>query len=203
LSSSRYVPLFQKALRINEQLWASEGPWVSSEAASIDELKEAVERAYDVTITIMEVPFEGRHILGLIERYDGGRAVTIYVRYGLPDGQRRLTATKEITHVIIDEEESFNADGHEILEKLCELQLPDEPALHSENDALIVACELLYPYENRRDDVAALAENKVTLAGLSAKYRMPEHLISWVLRPKWLEFCEAIYKAVGQLSAQK
>ncbi len=193
----KLVLVFEVARKINEALWLG---CVDSRHMSIDELQDHISETFDVKIDLALVDVENDHVLGFIERYDGGRRARVYLVKNISPRQKRLVAVKELCHVAIDLDEDFSTDAIDTLERMVTVGLdPDAPenlAVRSEHLAEMVAWELLYPYEHREEDKNAIAAGTETVASLAQRYQIPEDVIEMVLRAPYMEMCKKYWQKV-------
>lgn len=157
---------------------------------SVDALKLAVEAICDVSIEMLEVMYTGEHIGGKVERYADKRA-RILVKSGQSPEMMRFIATKELCHILIDEEESWSVKGAETIRGLLrEWELSKnngdghtDPAnpLQSEFLAEIAAVELIYPFEFRDADIAKIAANETSVTRIALEHEAPAYAIDQAL----------------------
>jgi Zn-dependent peptidase ImmA (M78 family) len=186
---------FIKAKRINEAIWDG----ADAGHLSIDRLKTIIADLYAVEIVLLEVNFKGDHLRGMIEVYNGGRTAKVYIRAKQHDLWKRFVAVKELCHVIIDKREDWSSDGVETLEKLIVgdvLDLQSDNAFLSERLAEVVAHELVYPHEHRRDDLARVQAGEVKPNDLALKFGIPVEIIQRVLSQSYLSMCDVFWRSV-------
>lgn len=189
--------VFEVAKKINHALWMG---GVDSQFMSVDELLEHISATYDVQIDLAVVDVENDHVLGFIERYEGGRRARVYLVKNMGPRQKRLVAVKELCHVAIDIQEDFSTDALDTLERMVTVgfdpDAPENAAVRSERLAEMVAWELLYPHENRRADRDALTRHEITIGSLAQRYQVPEHVVEMVLRSPYLDMCDKYWAMV-------
>jgi hypothetical protein len=150
----------------------------------------AVQDICDLQIEVLEVTFEGQHLRGKTELYKDKKA-RVLIRSGQTEYEKRLAVAKELSHLLIDEEEAYSADGIEtIKEFLQEWHIakenglghtdPSEP-LVSEIMALVVALELLYSDEYQSADIQKLANGEKTLEQIALEHEIPAHAVERAL----------------------
>lgn len=172
------------------------------------DLHWAVGDAYDLTIEMLEVSFDGQHFRGKVERYSGQRA-RILVRVPQPPEFMRFVAVKELCHLMNDEQDDWSALGAETISnllrewELCQadgvgLQSPAD-SLQSEYLAEIGAIELMYPFEYREADVQKLANGETTIAKIALEHEAPAYAIEQALAHH--ETFKAFWTAIEQARA--
>lgn len=189
--------VFECARKINNALWMS---GIDSQYVRIDQLRAHIAETYGVEIDLEVVDVENDHVLGFIERYEGGRRARVYLVKNMGPRQKRLVATKELCHIAIDSEEDFSTDAMDTLERMVTFGLdqdaPENAAVRSEVLAELVAWELLYPHENRRADKDGVLRGDIQLSTLAQRYQIPEHAIEMILRAPYLEMCDKYWALV-------
>ena len=158
---------------------------------SIDDLVWVVEQYAEVTVALQSVSFESAHLSGALELYDD-RTAKIFVRSDLSTAEKRLVAVKELAHLIIDGDDAQSTLGVDTIRSLVSPPaLPRngdmDPCRLSENLALVIAVELLYPHEYRREDRRKMEEADQTEASLAMYYDIPSFVIGHSLQPEWLD----------------
>lgn len=191
--------VFEVARKINEALWMG---GVDPQYMSIDELQDHICDSFGVEIDLAVVDVENDHVLGFIERYEGGRRARVYLVKNMGPRQKRLVAVKELCHIAIDVEEDYSTNAIDTLERMVTVGLdkdaPENLAVRSEHLAEMVAWELLYPFENRQKDKEAMVAGQTTKAALAQQYKIPEHVIEMVLRTPYLDMCEKYWRKVHE-----
>lgn len=193
--SEKVAAVFVKAKRLNEAIWDGD----DAGKLSIDRLKAIISDMYAVEITIIEVDFEGKHVRGMIEIYNGGRTAKVYIRAKQHDLWKRFVTVKELCHVVIDKKEDWSPHGSDTLEKLIVgdvLDLADHNGFASERLAEVIAHELVYPHEHRRPDLAKIAAGDCNLNDLALKYGVPIEIAARVLSQSYLTMCDTFWRAV-------
>lgn len=176
---------------------------------SVEDLQWCISDMYNLKIEKLEVAFEGTYLRGMVERYK--EHARILIRAGQGEEWMRFTTTKELCHLAVDELEDWSPKGHETIERLLieehldqseaeksqkptqARQLADSKA-QSEKMAEIAAIELMYPHEFRKNDMAALAEQKTTLKALALHFHVPEYVIGSALHPARMHIAELGWK---------
>lgn len=188
---------FEVARKINHALWMG---GVDPQFLRVDDLQAHIAQTFNVQIDLEVVDVENDHVLGFIERYDGGRRARVYLVKNIGPRQKRLVAVKELCHIAIDVAEDFSTNAIDTLERMVTVGLdqnaPENLALRSEHLAEMVAWELLYPHENRRADRESLARQETSKAALALQYKIPEDVIEMVLRGPYLDMCDKYWAKV-------
>lgn len=193
--NEKVAAVFVKAKRLNEAIWDGD----DAGQLSIDRLRAIISDMYAVDITITEVDFEGQHVRGMIEVYNGGRTAKVYIRQKQHDLWKRFVAVKELCHVVIDKKEDWSPHGSDTLEKLMVgdvLDLADHNGFASERLAEVIAHELVYPHEHRRQDLAKVVAGDCKLNDLALKYGIPVEIVARVLSQSYLTMCDTFWRAV-------
>jgi Zn-dependent peptidase ImmA (M78 family) len=157
----------------------------------IMDLHWAIQDIYELEIEMLEVSFDGEHVRGNVERYSDKRA-RIFIRAHQPDDEKRLAAVKELSHIMIDEQDDWSTNGVEtITGLLTETRLvaengvghenPTNP-LQSETLAYAAAVELMYPYDYRDADIQKLDVSQTTIAKIALEHDVPPYAIEFALR---------------------
>jgi Zn-dependent peptidase ImmA (M78 family) len=168
---------------------------------SVESLQRVIEGMYRFKIQKSLVPFEGEFIRGMMERWHD--RLQIWVRANQSPDWLRFTATKEMCHGVIDEEEDWSVKGVGTLEDiLVEYRLVEGEAAaratQSEIFAELAAIELLYPFECREADIQALARNETTLVKIAGYHGIPTAMVGRALSPSHHEFASRFWAAQAE-----
>lgn len=190
--NDKFITVFVKAKRLNEAIWTGD----DAGALSIDRFKSIVCDMYAVEIDMFEVDFEGSHLRGMIEVYNGGRQAKIYIRTNQSLPWKRYVAVKELCHVVIDRKEDWSPHGIETLEKLIvgDVLLGEHNGALSERLAEVTALELVYPHEHRRPDLAKIQAGQLTYEAIAAERSIPVEIVKRVLIQSYLNMCDILWR---------
>lgn len=193
LSDDRITFMLKKVAVLREQLGAmclgKQGPTVS-----VMDLHYVVEQVYNLKIEMVEVSFAAVYLRGKVERYEDGRA-RVLVRSGVSETDKRLTAVKELCHLVLDEQDEWSTDGVKMIEEIMSesrARTSDAPAaasskpLESEALALLAAGEIMYPSEYRADDAAKLKSEDTTVSAIALLHDVPAFVVEDALRKEGL-----------------
>lgn len=199
VSSDKCLAVFQKVKQIKEHkiLYCLSRDHIP---VSIEDLEWVIGDMYKLTINKEEVSFEADFLRGMLERYENGN-VRILIWQGQAIDWKRFVTTKELLHLVIDEEEDWSPEGSETIDQLLiESALGTEDnegtvdnEVQSEVLAEIAAIEILYPYEFREADVRALNDETTTYVKLAMYYEIPEFVVSQALHPQYLQLCQKMW----------
>jgi Zn-dependent peptidase ImmA (M78 family) len=170
---------------------------------SVSDLTRVIADMYDLKIEVFEVVFTGDRLRSLVERYKDNHAI-IYVKHDLTPEVQRFSVTKELMHLAIDEPEDWSPAGVATLQSFfTEMSIANgdhlaEARAQSEALAEIAAIEILYPYEFRADDAAAIASRKTTWAKLSLHYELPRYIVTRAHADWYKKVADAAWDAIGQ-----
>ncbi len=166
---------------------------------SIDDLVWVVGQFAGVEIAQHEVSFDSVHLSGAFQLYRDGTA-KIYVRSSLPNNEKRVVAVKELAHLIIDGDDARSPRGVETIRSLVAPTFPPNgevgPVRMSERLAMLIAVELLYPYEYRREDQRQIMEGTQTEASLAMHYEIPSYIVGQTLDLEWLDAMDRCWRMV-------
>ena len=176
---------------------------------SIDDLTTAFQEMYGVTIKVGFIPDLGGKLLrGMYIRKDN--IVTVALDESLSPTWRRYIAVKEMCSLILHDPEYITQDPVALLDALIfEETTPkdgDAPFdLVSDSWAKLAAHELLFPFEDRANARAQIAEDPDALYLLSKTYEVPQHVIEWALSDTYHNMCAHAWASVQtdvQLTAE-
>lgn len=191
---------FELARQITEAAWMK---GVDPEKLSIDELRDHISEMFDVEIEVKLLDVEVKAVYGFIMRYEGGKRACVYIAKNIPPRWKRLVGVKELCHVVVDVAEDWNPNGVDTLQRLMtwtvDLDAAENLAVRSEHIAEMVALELIYPLESRRDDIT----NGEKTDQIAAKYKLPENVVQMVLQPAYLASCDKYWRAVDDARRAK
>ena len=95
---------------------------------SVKDLQWVIQDMNKITIEMVMVSFVAVHVRGSLERYEDGHA-RILVHEDQGESMRRFTTVKEMSHLIIDQEDDWSADGTDtIIELIMDASLSTNPA---------------------------------------------------------------------------
>lgn len=171
---------FRKIAIISEEV-ASYELGGDNPAVSVDDLHRAIERMYQVSITLEEVVVHTKQFRSAVLRFSN-RSARVLVRAGLDLRERRYFVVKELAHIALDEPEDWNPDPIPTIDTLVEIGVlgieadvgrRHTPSIISEHVNSVVAVEFLYPFMWRAEDAKAVKEGRITWERLGDKYELP------------------------------
>jgi Zn-dependent peptidase ImmA (M78 family) len=186
---NKLVAVMKKVRVVRQHLKTCHAPQLPT--LSIMDLHWAIQDIYKLEIDMFEVSFDGEHVRGNVERYNNNRA-RIFIRQNQSDDEKRLAAVKELSHIMIDEQDDWSTNGVDtIAGLLTETKLiaengvghqnPTNP-LQSETLAYAAAVELMYPYDFRDADIKKLETAETTIAKIALEHDVPAYAIEFALR---------------------
>lgn len=185
------------------RVWAENASFLP---ISLDATKEIIEEQTEYSVLIRSVSFQATHIFARVEKYKDHTA-TIDVRHDLSEQWKRFVTAKELLHLIIDKDEDMSPYGDETLDKLLTdghigivSQNGDKPPAQSELIAEVAALELLYPIQNREDDLKAVSSGKITHTKLAIRYGIPPNFIDTAFSNGYLS---VLKNAISQIQNEK
>ena len=193
---SKMLQVFVLARRVNHYYWLHTDAHGADESVSVENLQKIIGRLAQLRIRKLLVDFEGTSLRGNVERYED--RVEIHVRKSLSDSWRRFTVVKELCHLLLDGEEDWSVDVVTTIADLLAFSgfSGEETAeIRSEKLAEIMALELIYPIEDRRPDLASIADGK-KISEIAASRKIPAIWIERGLNEDYLAACEGTWKAL-------
>ena len=137
-----------------------------------------------------------------VERFDNGKRNIIYVMEAESSSWRRFSAVKELCHLLVDASEDFQSDPCVTIDGMkSEHGYFDDhsaPESDSEHLAEIIAMELIYPLEHRREDRERQAQGK-TLEEIAADRDVPTKYVSHGVSDAYYESCINIWKSLKEV----
>jgi len=191
---------FELAKRVNHYYWVHTPDGASN--MRVQNIERIISWMHGVRLPVQKwlVPYaDASFIRGVFERYPD--KLVIYIRDGQTPEWIRFTIVKELCHGLIDQPSDFSPKGQETIQGLIKyrgvhLGELSSDVLQSEALAEITALELIYPFEFRREDAAALKAEKLKLGDLVKKREVPSVWIQRALNPDHIEACESFWKAL-------
>lgn len=138
------------------------------------------------------------HIIrGKLHRIDKDKCAKIYIcrqkknpsdQNGVTFCEHRFIATKEASHLLIDEEKTYTQHAEPLIENLLFNSthtindMPEE--YQSEVHAIICALELLFPWETRHGWKEAIDSGEKTYMAAAEQHKIPARWVFWVLSDK-------------------
>lgn len=197
----KVIRAFAKAKAVNHYYWMhTDGDNASS--VSVENIERIIALITDITIFKEEVDVDSDFHRALIERSGDGKIAYIYVMKSEPEQWKRFAAVKELCHALIDLDEDFQADPcvtiHGVKDSASLFDENSLPEKDSENLAEIIAMELLYPLEYRREDRGKIA-NGATLEEIARLRNVPPKYISLGTGDTWFEACLKIWGSLADV----
>lgn len=200
----KVIVAFAKAKAVNHYYWMhTSGDDIVNRVVSVENIQKIVSLMTNVQITKEEVVVQSDFHRALIERYDGGRTARIYVMASESEAWKRFSTVKELCHALIDLDEDFQADPcitiHGVKDGTTLFDEHSLPEKDSENLAEVIAMELLYPLEHRRQDREAV-RGGAALDDIARLRNVPPKYISHGISDAWIEACERIWRALADVN---
>lgn len=199
----KVITAFAKAKAVNHYYWMhTDGDDAANRLVSVENIERIIALMTDYEIEKIEVDVESEFHRAFVERTNGGRKAKIYVMKSEPSYWKRFAAIKELCHLLIDTEEDFQSDPCVTIRGVKDgASLFDEnsiPEKDSENLAEIIAMELLYPLEHRREDRDEMATG-ATLEEIARKRDVPRKYVSLGTGDAWFEACLRIWGSLADV----
>ena len=173
---------------------------------SVDDLFEIVGRMYECEITRRLVPFPSQHLRAFVIRYANGSAEVCVKKEQTPE-DRRFSAVKELSHIILDEKEDFQPDGVSTINAYIEEeqvdfiedQTPPERYIQNELIAFFLALEVLFPREMQEAAYEQLQGGHMDEHKLCARYGLPAWVVFKAMQDDYREASRVIWGRVDQV----
>ncbi|MCK4841011.1 MAG: hypothetical protein KAT04_03900 [Methylococcales bacterium] len=166
---------------------------------SLGDMAHVVQLYAEVDVhRIISVGYGAEHIFGRLERSEGGAEIVL--SSGLNECHKRYVIIKELSHLIIDTDDSFTKDFNGLVTGLIDdsyQQIDHDDALQSENIAHYVACELLLPFKLRQGLIDSLASGDTTYYKIAKNYLIPETVVKSILHGPMHKALHVIMDKVG------
>jgi len=181
VESKRLKVLFRKAAQVEAEIraYVIAGDKIP---VSVEDIQSTVGMMYTLTIEKHIVPVNTTYLQSMMLRYANGR-IRILVKAALPHDEKRFAVCKEISHVIMDEQEDWSLEVLNTITNLIEVSRLDiqtegkstapNGAIITEKLAAYLAIELLYPHDLREADFVALEKGETSFAKLALRYEIP------------------------------
>lgn len=169
---------------------------------SVEDLFYAVEDMSGHKINGREVDFDADFLKGRIERYDN-KTANVDVRLSLGDlSLMRLVASKEVVHLLVDQDDDLSPYGDRTLEILVEeghigvltTQHGQASASQSELIAEIVAQEVLWPIKLRLKDLHEDIEPSKFSRVMAERYGIPLATASSMTSGSYAQFLNSAFE---------
>lgn len=174
------------------------------QCTSVENIQRIVERMTGKPVEKYRVPFEGERVRGNIERYDD--RFVIHVRRGQTLEWDRFTVIKELCHALMDSAEEYSPHGVETLRELVSWRGLDfdweeaSEVARCERLAELMALELIYPFEYREGDKAAIAAG-ATRADVGQKRGVPLPWVERALLQRHIDACRGLWEVMPSITA--
>ena len=145
----------------------------------------------------------GATICGITEHYKDRINIDIRSGEGIQIPDMKFSAMKEYCQIAYDTEESFEPDPRTTLRQLTEYEGPFldtemSPALLSEHVTEIMATELIYPLEYRKDDARFLQDGG-NILDLVELRQVPAYIIERSSTETYIETCLRLWGHVTNI----
>ena len=186
-------------------------PSEDKDKVNVENIQRIVQMITGLKINKEIVPVPANPIRGFIERYPDRVDIYINEDQSVPESReyeivpwQKHTTIKELSHVLLDDESGFEPDPKATLREMVQYSGPFlsenmSPTVLSEHMAEVLAMELHYPLEFRREDRAYL-DGHGDIADLVVRRQVPEHIIVKACRPDYIEKCHAVWVELPKLA---
>ena len=149
-------------------------------------------------------------IRGYVERYPTKIDIYINEDQSVPESRnyeivpwQKHTTIKELSHVLLDDDNSFEPDPNATLGEMVQYSGPFlseemSPTVLSEHMAEILAMELHYPLEFRREDRGYIDAGG-DIAELVKRRQVPENIIIKACNPNYMDKCHKVWEQLPKL----
>lgn len=167
------------------------------------EVHWAIIDSYDHPIEVRRAGAGGAHVRALVLRAKKGakRPHIILVSTKQAEDWLRFAQVKELSHILVDEAEDWSMDvpgtvSLYIYESGISASKIAPPVVQSEEIAMCVAMEILYPFDDRVHDAAELAAGKTSMAKLALHYDLPEAIVGRALNANYMKVATEVWGLV-------
>jgi Zn-dependent peptidase ImmA (M78 family) len=169
---------------------------------SRDDVAYAVRQVYGLQrVEYTLVPLRSNTWKGHIEFWEGWVKILLNSEMNL--AETRFTIVKELGHVVVRNADNKTEDVVALIEEMVLQAQPvfgippqPTPALLAENLAYYVAIELLFPFELRLADKAAIDSGATTLFKIAERLDIPEHVVGRALSDQYHKLSSASWAQV-------
>jgi len=200
------LPVFHEVLKVREALRAY---CLSPDKipVSLDDLTSAIGEEYGAKVDVKVLPFKSDLVRGMIRIYDPRDGAPklyaqIIVDSELNLADTRYVATKEMSHIVLHNAENCTHDPTGIIEffvqddHLAANGDAEPKATKNEKLADVAAYELLFPHELRAAAKERLDSGEDTLFSIADWLEIPEHVVEYVLRNRYLAFASQVWGVI-------
>ena len=193
---TKIIAAFKAAHYVTHYYWMhTDGDDYERKEVSIENIQKIVAVMTGTKIRKWIVAADSRFFRSFVERYSDGKDNHIYVMENEPIEWQRFGVVKELCHILIDQADDFQPDPRVTIEGLKTAagyfaeSSPNE--IDSEHLAEIIALELIYPVEHRRDDL----QSGKTPEEIAADRRLPDRYVYRGLDEKHYKMCLEMWKS--------
>lgn len=197
----RVLQSFLLARQVNHFYWLHTDGDEPGGKASIENIEQIIERMIRLPINKYTVFVEDApSVRGSFERYSD--RIDIYIRDGQGEAWAKFTTVKEYCHALMDDKDDYSIDANDTLLQIKQFkgfgESPDSlsQVIASEKLAEIIALELIYPIEWRRDDMEARKGGEL-IKDISARRCVPSLWVEYALGDHY-EYCLNIWKLLPE-----
>ena len=182
-------------------------PSTDGEKVSVENVQKIVSKLAGIpiekkVITVSDVP-----IRAFVDRYEDRAEIYVIDDDTVPENQReawqKYSTIKELCHIILDGEDSFEPNPNSTLQQMFEytgpfLDAEMSPTLMSERTAEILAMEIYYPLELRRVDRDFLNAGGA-IEELVLKRQVPAVIISRCVQDTYIDVCDTLWREMPSI----
>ncbi|WP_431298317.1 hypothetical protein [Tabrizicola sp. BL-A-41-H6] len=200
----KLVNAFYAAKRVNHYYHMhTSGDELVNQRVSVENIHKIIELLTDLVIEKDEVDVESEFHRAFVERYvdqAGNKVNKIHVIKSEASWWKRFACVKELCHILVDTEEDFQPDPCVTIGNMKEtphfMEEHTSPEADSEYLAEVIAMELIYPLEHRREDIMMLEQASTTIEAISERRDVPRKYVSLGVTNGHFETCVKIWKSL-------
>jgi hypothetical protein len=197
---------FRKAAQISEHLGVYGLRGAGAVPVCDKELHWAVQDYYDLKVEVHRTIRGGNDVRALVLRRPKGhpKPTVVVISTDQPETWVRFAKAKELSQIIIDEQEDWSIDGAGTLKSYfyqTRIVVDDTTpplSVQSEEIAMYAAIEILYPFADRKRDLENGAGKPSGYAKLSQDYDLPPNIVGRALFPDYMTLAERIWASVNK-----
>ena len=200
LSQEKIMETFEKVKNLKED-YCTYSLSPNKNVISIKDLIDTVARMYNLSIETIAVEFPGKFTRGVLLRYRD--KVIIPVRHNLENSWQNFTVVKEISHIILDQEEDWSFEGVKTITNLLDDYLLMDKSSNAKNIsqseflAELAALEIMYPHDCRTHDLKKIKNNETSKFKIAIQHKIPEVMIVKALSERHIKLADSIWKKIN------
>lgn len=175
---------------------------------SVDCLKEVVEQATKMEISIYALEWRHKNIEARLNRYKHKADIFVLKQESNKGDNEKMTycdtrfaATKELSHLIIDSVHTFTEDLGALFSDILYIDPVTQRSEQAQSELLteVIAVQLLFPWKFRQKCIDDLQKKTTTSLKIAEEFKIPQKRVEWILKDNLHKNLSDIYEEIKSI----